>query len=297
MDRPSRIVSIDAFRGFAVIGMVLVNYLGGIIWVPAALKHAPDIGLTVADFIAPFFIFAIGLTYGPSFERGVQRNGFGKTVGRFAVRYLAIAGIGAIITAGEPLTGENASWGVLQAIGVAGLICIPFVRLKPFVRLAAGIVLLVAYQAVLDAFMRDVTIASSHGGLYGSVSWAAMLLLCTAFADFFRQSKNKYLLLAVVLLAAGIAVSLLFPVSKHRVSASYVFVTTAAAALLYFAFDLIFKTEKSAGPLRWWGANPLPLYALHSCCSGCSCCPAFPRGTRMRPSGLPRCSLPFCLPR
>lgn len=49
-----RISSIDAFRGFAIIGMVIVNYIAGISWMPAFLKHAPDIGLTVADFIAPF---------------------------------------------------------------------------------------------------------------------------------------------------------------------------------------------------------------------------------------------------
>ncbi len=40
--------------GFAVLGMVIANDLGGIDWVPAALKHAPDIGLTAADFVARY---------------------------------------------------------------------------------------------------------------------------------------------------------------------------------------------------------------------------------------------------
>jgi len=111
MEPKARIVCFDAFRGFAILGMVLINYLAGIRWIPGAFKHAPDIGLTAADLIAPLFIFAIGLTYGPSFERGVQRDGFGKTAGRFAGRYLAILGVGALIRAGEPLTGETGKLG------------------------------------------------------------------------------------------------------------------------------------------------------------------------------------------
>ena len=44
-----RMDSIDYFRGLSVILMVLVDYVGGIASVPGWLKHAPDIGLTVAD--------------------------------------------------------------------------------------------------------------------------------------------------------------------------------------------------------------------------------------------------------
>ena len=65
--------SIDYFRGLSVILMVLVDYVGGIASVPGWLKHAPDIGLTVADLVAPAFIFAIGLTYGMSFGRRAAR--------------------------------------------------------------------------------------------------------------------------------------------------------------------------------------------------------------------------------
>jgi len=49
--------------------MVLADYLAGPEVVPAWLKHAPDVGLTVIDFIAPMFLVAIGLTLGPSFPQ------------------------------------------------------------------------------------------------------------------------------------------------------------------------------------------------------------------------------------
>ena len=76
MSASPRIASIDQFRGFAISAMVLANYLAGVHCVPVWLKHAPDVGLTVADLIAPFFIFAIGLTYGLSARRRIQAVGF-----------------------------------------------------------------------------------------------------------------------------------------------------------------------------------------------------------------------------
>ncbi len=79
----SRISSIDQFRGFAILTMVLANYMGGVALIPAWLKHAPDVGLTVIDLIAPFFIFAISLTFGLSFNRRFQRDGAFRTYSTF----------------------------------------------------------------------------------------------------------------------------------------------------------------------------------------------------------------------
>ncbi len=45
--------------------------------VPGWLKHAPDVVLTLADLVAPAFIFSIGLTYGMSSERRAAHGGLG----------------------------------------------------------------------------------------------------------------------------------------------------------------------------------------------------------------------------
>ena len=89
-----RLPGIDLFRGLAIVLMVLANYLAGPAVVPAWLKHAPDVGLTVIDLVAPFFIFAIGLTFGLSARRRSQRDGWRAAAAHFALRYLALIGLG-----------------------------------------------------------------------------------------------------------------------------------------------------------------------------------------------------------
>jgi predicted acyltransferase len=281
--KSERISSLDQFRGFAILTMVLANYVGAVNIIPAWLKHAPDIGLTFIDLIAPFFIFAIGLTFGLSFHRRLEREGVIKTYNQFFARYLAIIGLGAIISAVETAVGENPSgidWGVLQAIGMAGLITLVVIRLPSLYRWIIGAGILVVYQIILDTFLLTLTVQSPHGGLFGSLNWAAMLILGTALADLFHDGgrwKNAFPWASFVILAAGIALAFLVPVSKHRVSSSYVLISLGASALLFLLFHWL------AGRFNWkarflvvWGMNPLVLYFLHYLIIGIFFLPGLP---------------------
>src|SRR5262245_35498996 len=55
----SRIVSLDQFRGYTVAGMIVVNFLGSFLCVPAVLKHN-NTYFSYADSIMPAFHFAVG---------------------------------------------------------------------------------------------------------------------------------------------------------------------------------------------------------------------------------------------
>lgn len=57
-----RLVSLDQFRGYTVIGMILVNYVGGFAVVPEVLKHHNDY-CSYADTIMPQFLFAVGFAF------------------------------------------------------------------------------------------------------------------------------------------------------------------------------------------------------------------------------------------
>lgn len=304
MDENKRIRSIDAFRGFAIISMVIINYGIEVSWFPAILKHAPDIGLTIADFVAPLFIFAIGLLYKQSFDKRMSKDGFAKAAGHFAGRYLAIAGIGAVLTAGETVLGVAPNWGVLQAIGAAGLITILFIRLKTYWRLAIGMALLVVYQFVFNAFLLQTAVSSPaygymHGGLFGSLAWGAVLILATFLSDLFRKDKKLYLLFSFLFLAVGLAMSILLPdifaISKNRVSLSYVLITVSASALIFFVFDLIYRNAKGGSFFEWWGANPLLLYVFHQIMLGIFELPGIPSWYQDAPWPLVAAQMIFLL--
>src|SRR5665647_1749090 len=175
----TRNLAIDRLRGALVILMVGGDYLGGVQVVPTFLKHAPDIGFTVADAVAPAFIFVIGLNYGPSFSRRMRQSTV-AAYRHFLVRYLALIGIGAIIAAGTTMAGVPTDWGVLQAIGVAGLISLLLIRLPAWARFVIGILTLCCYQYLLDASMLAAVQHSVQGGPFGALSWAALLVLSTA---------------------------------------------------------------------------------------------------------------------
>ena len=255
--------AIDRFRGLAVLMMAAANYLSEVEIVPSWLKHAPDIGLTVTDTIAPIFVFAIGLLFGRSFRKRASLNRR-EAYGHFATRYLALLGIGALLTAGGAAIGAiPADWGVLQAIGVAGLLCLTVIPLKPVPRMLAGLALLAGYQFVLDRWMLDTVLAGAHGGIFGAVSWGAMLILATAMADLKEKGLKAYTLGCLAITVLAVAAALLTPVSKHRISASFVLITLAIAGWLYLAIELLTRNWKTRGVLCWVGENPLGLYVLH----------------------------------
>lgn len=213
---------------------------------------------------APCFVFAIGLTYGSSFARRA-RGGTAVAYRHFALRYLALIGIGAILSSGgTQVAGQPSDWGVLQAIGVAGLVCLPVIRLGAVWRFAIGGGLLLAYQLVLDAGALDVVRASVQGGLVGGLSWGALLILSTAVADVWRRGTAAVTVCCAILTLLAIAAVLVVPVSKTRESLSYMLVCLAIAAVAFVLTDLGARAVPArSGLLAWWGESALIMYLLH----------------------------------
>ncbi|MES2170460.1 MAG: heparan-alpha-glucosaminide N-acetyltransferase domain-containing protein [Actinomycetota bacterium] len=258
-----RNLSIDRLRGLLVLMMVIGDYLGGVQFVPAILKHAPDIGFTIADTVAPCFIFVIGLNMGPAFVRRLRESPV-SAYGHALTRNLALIGIGAILTAGgTELAGKPTTWGVLQAIGLAGLICLVFIRLPIVVRFVVGLLLLGAYQFALDNLTLSVVLHSAQGGFVGGISWGALLILSTAVADIWRKGLPSYAICCAALGVVGALSALIVPVSKNRVSLSFVLLTLAISAIAFLFFELGARAlPKRSGFFCWWGENALALYIL-----------------------------------
>lgn len=278
-----RLDSIDSFRGLAIILMVIANFIAGVQWIPTWLKHTPDIGFTVIDLVAPMFIFAIGLTYGASARKRLQRDGSWKMFQHFVVRFAAILGIGALLGAGEVLlqvNGQVINWGVLQAIGVAGLVTLFVIRLPAWARVLISLALLTGYQLMLDHFWLTTVLSSPHGGLYGAISWSGMLIFATAMGDLYLTYRLRHwqlILVNILMVGLALALSALTPISKNRVSASYVLLSLGLSGLLFLFFHLGDELMRWRLPLLVsWGRNPLVLYVLHLFLLGFVVLPAMP---------------------
>jgi predicted acyltransferase len=72
VQKPERLLSLDVFRGFTLLGMVLVNSHPGKIY--PALAHARWHGWTFTDLIFPFFVFIVGVAIPYSFASRMARG-------------------------------------------------------------------------------------------------------------------------------------------------------------------------------------------------------------------------------
>jgi predicted acyltransferase len=265
-----RIAAIDQFRGFAILLMILADYLNNISTIPTWLKHAPDVGYTIIDLVAPLFIFAMGLTYGMSFRRRLARQGAWRTYNHFISRNLALIGLGFLITLGGVLSKNyppTANWGLLQALGAAGLITLPLIKIKAKYRWIFGFLLLALYQVLLDRFWLGEVINAVHNGPQGALSWGAMLIIATSLGDIYLvQDKGKryFPWLSTLLLVLGVISAFYLPISKHRASTSYMLVSLGLSGLIFFMFHLLDAKYRIRIPLLTdFGKNPLLLYLLH----------------------------------
>ena len=67
--KSERVMALDAFRGFNVMLMILVDNAGGSF---PAIDHSPWNGATIADMVMPWFDFMVGVSIAISFKRFVS---------------------------------------------------------------------------------------------------------------------------------------------------------------------------------------------------------------------------------
>jgi len=145
-----RWLALDVARGVAVAGMLVVEQMPGGPRPHPWLVHATWNGWTGADLVFPAFLFFVGIAV----DQLVHRRG-PRPLLRLARRAIALVILGVLFNAwaGDGSNFGDARWpGVLQRIGVVGLLCgivVAICRRGIWSILLIAAVILVLYAALL----------------------------------------------------------------------------------------------------------------------------------------------------
>lgn len=204
----NRILSMDQYRGYAVLGMFVVNFLGHYDSIHHSVQHNDD-HFNWADSIMPAFIFAAGFSFRLSMLKRVPKIGRGRTMAGFVKRSFALILVSLIMYGFNGSIGSwdemNAvgigsfiakelkanMWEVLAIIGVCQLIILPVMEASAKVRLATAVGFSLAHVVLsgwfnyafvsgqenwLDAALGILTKTAWDGGFFGLISWSIPML-------------------------------------------------------------------------------------------------------------------------
>ena len=144
--------ALDALRGLAIFGMVLVNLQGSDAHVFPILAHAPWNGLTIADLVFPLFLLCVGLSLPLAMDGREPPVEIGRIVRRSVLLYLIGFSIGWIVHASTHLIDIRFT-GVLARIAIVYLVCALTVRSTSGWRVPAlaAVALMAVHGALLYA--------------------------------------------------------------------------------------------------------------------------------------------------
>jgi fucose 4-O-acetylase-like acetyltransferase len=289
-----RVHWVDQLRGLTIL-MIVVGDLIPEKWQTANpvlaffLTHAPRQAhhVNFTDLRASIFIFIMGLMVAYSFRRRCAKLGTRSTCLHMVRRYGVIFSLGILATVFghgsliRTVTLDDGSdlrvlyWDVLPTLGWVGLLGIPFMFLRPGMRLISAYLLLAFYQVMLSntgTGWQVFALNSVHGGVFAATfSFGAQLITASVLGEyvFRRNARGPKVRAALVIfgathLVAGFVVASLpgVVVSKGQVTAAYSLISMGVAGLLCWAFLLLDERDKTSVLLEAAGRNTLLIYLL-----------------------------------
>jgi predicted acyltransferase len=286
-----RLVSLDAFRGLAILGMLLVNNVALDQWTPRQLSHAGwNQGITFADLVFPWFLFIVGVSI-PFSLASLARKAvpMWRQDLKILARALSLFALGCLVDsvlARRPIF----ALGVLQLIGLAYLVAAFMGHFPLSRRLGIAGALLLSYWGLLRFFplpgpgagtfspthnvaeyLDSIVFAPMHlRGLLSVLPTSALVLLGAAAGDLLRSSGLPSAKRLGYLAAGGVGAmalawlwSLDLPFNKPLWTPPYVLFAAGTGfmllALLAFFADVL-KWRWPVFPLVVLGSNALVGY-------------------------------------
>ena len=295
---PKRFLALDAFRGFAIAGMILVNTPGSWAYVYRPLMHADWHGSTLADLVFPFFLFATGAAMSFSFAKYEQTStGLLRLT---IVRRVAILFVLGLFLNWFGFWSDFAGLrilGVLQRIAFAyGLAAFLILGSNFSQRMVTCALLLLGYwwllvlfggadpYALEDNIVRKIDIAvlgAEHlwqgkglafdpEGLLSTLPAVVNVVIGYEAANLLRESTRssaikKIVVGGVSMLVIALLWSTLVPINKSLWTPSYVLYSSGMSLLLIVGLTWIASRPEFMWllrPAQIFGFNPIVIYAL-----------------------------------
>jgi predicted acyltransferase len=286
-----RLRSLDAFRGIAILGMLLVNNKALGPWTPTQLTHAGwDEGAHLADMVYPWFLLIVGVAIPYSAVSHLRRHGsWGSYFWKVFRRSLLLVLLGCLINssyAKRPIF----DLGVLQLIGFSYFAAALLYRLPFSWRMAAAGLFLVGHWALIrflpipgvgsGAFARETNVIAYLNQTY-LARWGlenlpvvfpttALVLIGTALGDAVRAAG--WAEMRKVWIVVGVGVTLVvggglwgmdLPLNKRVWTSPYVLLAagwgSVVLGLCYLLID-VKRRQRWALPLVVMGVNALTAF-------------------------------------
>jgi predicted acyltransferase len=293
-----RFVSLDVFRGAAIVAMILVNNPGDRAVTFPQLLHASWHGYTFADTIFPAFLWIVGLALALSMDARAARGASRAALLGHAARRAAILIACGLFVEGFPYFdfAHYQYTGVLQKIAVAYFLAYAICLYTDWRgRMLALIAIFAAYicfmlgvhvpecgagpwspecnaakyfnDQELAGHLWEASMNNDPDGIVGSIAATASVLIGVLAGQWFRRDVPsagaaplaRLATLALGLMLAGLGVAVWIPINKILWTPSY---TLFMGGVACAAFLVVFWLVERRGAGRW--LKPLEIFGLNA---------------------------------
>ena len=299
---PGRLTSLDAFRGFTIAAMFLVNNPGSWSYVLPPLEHAKWNGWTFTDLIFPFFLFIVGVAMVFSITRRLEKGATRRSIyAKVVRRTLIIFALGLFLNLFPHFDFSHVRIpGVLQRIAVcyffaavvmlhlgirgqavtAAVLLLAYwaaMMLIPVPGVGAGILTpdgnLAAYidRHLLAGHLWAVSRTWDPEGILSTVPAIATTLFGALTGHWLRSGRDRREIAAWLFVVGDFALVLgalwnyAFPINKNLWTSSYaVFMAGMALNFLGVFYWLmdVKGYQRWAKPFVIWGMNAIAVYVF-----------------------------------
>lgn len=236
-----RVLPVDACRGVAVLGMLIANLVNVFVTdVPDFLSHNQGDTLRLFDFPAPIFQFLVGVSlplflYARGGRAGRQRK-------RDALRRFTLLILLGMVLDGVAALSVVPRWGVLQTLGIGGIVATLLYDVPDEVAVGIVLVLLGIFSGAANGVVHENPIAA--------LAFVPLTLAGSLLGKRLREGPAPAVAVALVGIGiAGVLFAAGVPFNKMRGTSSFVALTAAVSAAM---LAVALRIDERGRRFPWW---------------------------------------------